>query len=234
MRKLLTAGARAPAPHRPARSSSILAALLAVGVVLGFVVLRTSSNHDTVGSSSSSTTTSSPAPSTTQAQQAAPPETSTTTTARQLAAPDTVAGSELCTPSDLTVSATSDASSYAPGAAVQVSTVVYDHTACTFDPQGGGGYPCPSNVVVVNGSGDQVWPWPGQGEQCSPPAAQALQPGDQLTLQATWNEQVQTAGGGTEQSPPATYQVLGTWSWSAGSGQTPYQVQGSSTTFSIS
>jgi hypothetical protein len=229
------AGGRTPTPHRPALSSSVLAALLAVGVVLGFVAVRTVTQHDTARSSVSSTTVP-PTTTTTGVQHSAPPtvaSTTTTTAASQAASPAPSPTSRLCTPSDVSVSSSSDASSYPPGAVVRVSTEVQDLVACTFHPQGGGNYPCPSNVVVVQSGGGQVWPVPGQGEQCSPPADQVLEPGDAVTLRAAWPEQVETTGGTTEQAPAGDYQVLGTWSWAAGSGQVPYQVQAYSPVFYV-
>lgn len=234
---LTAAGTRTPAPHRPRLSSSIMAALVAIGVVLGFVVVRSVTHNDTARSSASSTTTVPPSTTTTGVQHSVPPpvpSTTTTTPPKQATSPPPSTTSSLCTPSDLTVSAASDAGSYSPGQVVQVTTEVNDVVACTFHPQGAGSYPCPSNVVVVESGGGQVWPVPGQGEQCSPPANQVLEPGDQVTLRAAWNEQVATTAGGTEQAPAGNYQVLGTWSWAAGSGQGPYQVQAYSGTFYVS
>lgn len=213
----------------------MLAALLAIGVVLGFVAVRATHNDAARQTSSSSTTTLPPTTtSTTVLRHSAPPPASSTTTTGAAPLQDTVSNPGLCTPSDVSVSAASDANSYPPGATVEVKTVVQDLRACTFDPQGAGNYPCPSNVVVVQSGGGQVWPMPKQGEKCSPPAAQVLEPGDQVSLNAAWPQQVASAAGGTEQAPPGNYQVLGTWSWSAGSGQTPYQIQAYSGSFSVS
>lgn len=210
----------------------MLAALLAIGVVLGFVALRaTHDNNASRSSASSSSTTVPPTTSTTQVQHVAPPPVaSTTTTTSSPQRQATTSTSTLCTPSDVSVSASASGS----GSVVEVSTFVDDIVSCTFDPQGAGNYPCPSNVVVVQSGGGQVWPAPGQREQCSPPAAQILRPGDRVSLQATWPEQVGTTSGGTEPAPPGNYQVLGTWSWAAGSGQTPYQVQAYSASFYVS
>lgn len=225
------AGDRA-VPHRPTVAASLIVALLAVGVVLGLVAV--SQDHDSpVGTRLPGVTTSTPStaapPTNITLVPAAPSTTAGTTTT--IAATTTTAGTspptgtEPCTPSELRVSASSNRPSYAPGQTVDVTTEVTDVVACTFDPEAPSGA-CP-DAVVVEQSGAPVWPWPGQQEQCSPPAPTVLEPGQQESLTAAWNQQVRGAGGGGRQAPPGSYDVVGTWAWSGGPGQAPYQQQGS-------
>jgi hypothetical protein len=128
----------------------------------------------------------------------------------------------------VTVSASTPDDAYPPGESLQVTTEVTDVIACTFDPIATG-----DCIVVVESSGGQVWPWPNQGEQCAPPAASVLDPGDVETLQATWNQQVLSTSGQSEAAPPGSYVAVGTWSWASDS-SSPDQLAARSTPFDLS
>ena len=214
-----------------------MTALLAIGAVLGFVAVRTVA-HTSPGSSASApttTTTSAPpaAPGSRPAT-AAPPSTTVPPKPAPSPAPVTTASPAqltACTPSDVTVTTITDYGSYPPNTYVQVTTVVRDVFPCSFVPESVGGA-CPSAISVVDGSGRQVWPAPGQGEQCSLPATRTLSPGDVETLQAAWNQQVLTTSGRFTQAPAGNYVALGTWSWQQPGGS-PYQVQVRSAPFTI-
>lgn len=214
-----------------------MAALLAVGVVLGFVAVR-NTDHRAQGNLVPETTTSVPAPFSTTVPRdnitlvPPTPATSTTTVAAPVVAPPTTGGPGLCTASDLQLSASSDSSSYAPGQPVDLSTDVTDVVACTFEAQAPAGRACADSIVVEQ-SDSRLWPWPGQGEQCSPPAPTVLEPGDRETLAAVWNQRVLTADGSTEQASAGSYQAVGTWAWLTVDGQSPYAEQATAT-FSIS
>jgi hypothetical protein len=211
-------------PHRPAVSSSILAALLAVGVVLGFVATR--ANHPANGSFASTTTT---APTTTTPPTVVVPTTRPTTTTAPTTTTTTTAavatGSLPCTPSEVRVSVSTSSTNYPPAYPVTITTAVTDVTACVFTPQPGGQLTCPVFLDVTNGAGNQVWPRAGQAEGCSPPSAAALTPGQQESVSVVWNQQVSGAGGKPQQAPPGAYTAMAFWSWSAGAGQRPYQAQ---------
>lgn len=221
---------RSPVPHSPALGSSIIAAVLAVGLVLGLVAVR-SNDHTTSGVRPIPPTSMPRSPTTTAGRHVsateptAPPTTSipppvTSTTA----APS----SALCTAADVTVSTKTPDAAYPPGESLEVTTEVTDVTACTFDP-----IATDDCIVVDESSGGQVWPWPNQGEQCSPPAASVLDPGDVETLQAIWNQQVQSVDGQSEAAPPGSYVAVGTWSWASG-GSSPHQAAAASTPFNVS
>ncbi|HZU78926.1 MAG TPA: hypothetical protein VE991_03325 [Acidimicrobiales bacterium] len=210
--------------------SSILTALGAVVVVLAFTALRgdhTSSSSAPPTSTSTTATphrltvvppTTAPAPTTT----AVPP----TTTA-------TSAPIGPCQAGDVRVSTVTDATAYQPGQAVQVTTTLQAVRSCVFNPVSAGPYNCPSWIVVTDAQG-QVWPWPGEGEECSAPAATVLSAGDEETLRAAWNGQVMTTAGTPGAAPPGSYSAVGTWAWSTGSGQSPAVVSSRSGSFSES
>lgn len=221
-------------PHRPTLAASFIVALLAVAVVLGFVAV--SDTHTSAdGRLVPGLTTSAPAPSTTapRTNVTLVPAPTTTVTTTATTAAGTVSTSPpaspgWCTPSDLRVSTSTNNANYPAGQAVEVDTDVIDVVACTFDAETAAGQSCPDSVTVEQ-SGNQVWPWPGQAEQCSPPAPTVLAPGDRESLAAAWNQQVLTTDGGPRQAPPGTYEAVGTWAWSAGAGRAPHQEQDSAT-----
>jgi hypothetical protein len=130
------------------------------------------------------------------------------------------------------VATATDSSAYSPGSTVTVTTLLRALRACVFQPVANGPYSCADWVIITDAGGHQVFPSPGQGEQCSPPAATVLQPGVTESLRAAWNQQVQT-GGGYAQAPPGYYQAVGTWGWSAGPGQPPYVVSARSSSFAV-
>ena len=192
-------------PHRPALSSSIIAALLAVGVVLGFVATR-ASNHSANGAFSTTTTppTTTTAPTTTTTT---PPTTTTTAPTTTTTAAHVANASSPCTPSDVSVSVSARGNRQSVG----ITTAVTDVVACAFTPQPGGSLSCPVFVDVTGGGGNQVWPAAGQSETCSPPRAVAFTPGQQEVVSVDWSP-----------ASPGSYTANGFWSWSSGGG-TPYQ-----------
>lgn len=213
-----------------------MAAMLAVGVVLGFVAVR-NTDRTTQGDTVPGITTVPAAPSTTDpgdsiTLEPATPDTPSTTVAVPVTAPPSTSSPGWCTASDLQVSASSISTSYGPGETVDLYTAVTDVVPCTFEAQASAGQPC-ADSIAVDQAGNEVWPWPGQGEQCSPPAPTVLERGDRETLAAAWNQQVRTTSGGNGQAPPGHYEAVGTWSWLTGDGQAPYQEQATAT-FSIS
>ena len=221
------------APHRPTLASSLVAALLAVGVVLGFVVARDTGPSIPSGQRGLPTT-SAPVPSTSTPSLS----TGTTTTSPTTTAPHAVvtttspSGPGPCTPSQVVVTTTTDGSSYPSGATVTVTTLLRAVQACVFQPVAVGPYSCADTVVITDAGGAQQWPWPGQSEQCSPPAPTVLEPGVTESLRAAWNGWVY--GGGNEHpAPNGVYQAIGTWAWSAGSGRAPYQVSTRSQPFTV-
>jgi hypothetical protein len=217
-------GGKTHLPHRPALSSSILAALLAVGVVLGFVATR-AGNHTRNGAFASTTTTT---PTTTLPNVVVPTTAPTTTTTAPTTTTTTTAVSSAslpCTPSEVRIGVSTNSTNYPPAYPVTITTTVTDLSACVFAPQSGGQLSCPVFVDVVNGAGNQVWPRAGQAENCAPPSAGAMSPGQQEIVSVVWDQQVSGAGGGAQQAPPGAYTAMGFWSWSAGDGRRPYQGQ---------
>lgn len=162
--------------------------------------------HPTAAASGSATTTTT----------AANPETVVA------AAPTTTAPPGPCTTSDLTITTTTDAASYVPGAPVTATTRLVDETACVFTPVPSGEYHCPTTIDFVDSNGDQVYPVSGQGEQCADVTGGTLSPGATRSVAVQWPEQA--AG---------QYKAVGTWSWSAVSGPA-VQAGADSSTFSVS
>ncbi|HLI75217.1 MAG TPA: hypothetical protein VKU86_15175 [Acidimicrobiales bacterium] len=138
----------------------------------------------------------------------------------------------LCTPGDVTMSTTTDSSSYSPGQTITATTTVVDRVACVFTPVAAGQYNCGTSVVFTDGHGQQVFPLPGQSEQCAQPASATLQPGQAESVAITWNGMLPVLGVPSG-APPGQYTAVGTWTWSAGPGQSPYSVTASSPAFTI-
>jgi hypothetical protein len=140
-----------------------------------------------------------------------------------------------CTPGDLSITTVTATSSYQPGVAIDITTELEAiGSPCQLTPVESGAYSCGASVIVNGPSGSQVWPMADQGEQCAQPAAGVLQPGYGQNVTVAWNEQYFDPSAGTvAQVPPGQYQAFGTWTWSAGSGQTPYTVTAASSAFDI-
>lgn len=224
---------RGAAPHKPTLASSLVAALLAVGVVLGFVVARTSG--PSIPSNGSQPTTSVPRVTVPVVSPPVYPAATTSTTSPHtvVSAPSQASGPAPCTPADVSVTTATDASSYPSGGTVTVTTLLRAVRACVFQPVASGPYGCADTVIVVDGSNHQAWPWPGESEQCSPPAATVLQPGVTETLRAAWDGDVYSNGRFVP-APPGTYQAIGTWYWSAGAGQGTSRATVASAPFAVS
>ena len=221
------------APHRPTITSSLVAALMAVGVVVGFVLIRT--GNPTVSGQTAPTPSIPGTRATVPPGQSSAPLASGAPTTAPTSPPVTSAtsspGTRYCTPADVEVSSATDSSAYGPGRTVTVTTLLRAARTCVFQPVPTGQYSCASTIVVTDAGGSQVFPWPGQPEQCSPPAPTVLQPGVTESLRAAWNQRV--SAGGAQQAQPGSYQALGTWAWSSGPGQAPYQVSARSQPFVI-
>lgn len=232
-------GTGARPPRRPLDRSllAFLVFALAVAVIVVAALLVHALTRPTQASAplvqSSTTTTSQPATSTTTTSPAASTTTTTPASTTTTAAGAVAAAPGPCTANDVEVVTTTDRSTYTPGQPVVVTTKVIDRTACVFQPVNIPGTQCPTSVTVDQG-GAQVWPAAGQGEQCSIPQATTLQPGMAESVSATWNQQVFSSQSGLQQAPAGTYNAVGDWGWSAGSGKPPVVVQAPSTGFVIS
>lgn len=133
---------------------------------------------------------------------------------------------------DLSIATTVDHSSYASGASVTVLTKLVVKTACDLDLVPEGEYRCGESVMVDNSSGKQVFPVPGQGEQCGVLPKGLVRPGTTDSDSAVWDQRTHLDSG-TGQAPPGRYLGVGRWSWSAGTGRAPYEVSADSATFTI-
>ncbi len=219
------------APHRPTIASSLVAALVAVGVVLLFVLIRTGgptvpSNTRTVPTTGVPATPSTTGP---PLAQTTPP----TTTASPSASGRSGTTPGLCTVADLHVSTTTDSAWYLPGAPVTATTYLRAVRACVLQPAAVAPYGCATSLVIVDALGHQVWPWANQGEVCTSPASMVLRAGVTESVRSQWNGQV-PSGAGSSAAPPGTYQAVGTWAWSAGAGQVPVELSARSQPFSVS
>lgn len=154
---------------------------------------------------------------------AASPST-TAAPAKPAVAPVVAAAAPLgpCTAHDLDIATRTGQSSYSVGQAVNVLTTVTDVHSCIFQPAPTGAYSCASSIVIASG-GNQVWPAPGQAESCNAPAGMTMNPGSTESLSATWTA-----------SAAGTYEALGEWGWSGGSGQPTNTANVPSAPFTVS
>jgi len=125
-----------------------------------------------------------------------------------------------CTPGNLAVSTTTDASEYSFGSAVTITTRLVAQSSCVYDPVASGPYSCPTTVVVVSQVGSQVYPYPAQSEQCAQVDSGTLASGEALTVTVVWS-----------QAPLGQYSAVGTWSWGADSN--PCQLSATSAPFEV-
>lgn len=135
-----------------------------------------------------------------------------------------------CTDGDLDFMTTTDSGTYSPGETVKMVMEVTDVTPCIFQPEAVGASGCPSTLVVT-GDGSQVFPNSGYGENCDPPPAQAMNPGSEEAVSAVW---VIPSDWDQTSSPGNSYQAVGEWGWSAGTGQAPDTIDIGSQLFTIS
>jgi hypothetical protein len=149
-------------------------------------------------------------------------------------APASVSGAApgTCSPGDVSITTTTDSASYNPGADVTVTSRLVDDAACVFTPVQSGQYSCPTTVLIVGGSGSQVYPMNGQKEDCADVPAETLEPGTAVTVTSMWPEQTMGSGG-PGQARGGQYRAQAVWAWSAGSGAAPYQVAADSPPFSV-
>ncbi len=170
--------------------------------------------------SSTSKATSTPSQTTSPSTPAAA-VTPTTAPKTKESTPTTVAAAPpQCTPQDFTVSTATDSSSYWVGAPVTVTTKLIDTTTCVFDPTAAGQYGCPTTVIIQDQMGNQVFPQPGQSEQCAAVSGGTLKPGQSRSVKLMWN-----------QDPPGEYTAVGTWAF--GPPSSPYQYSASSQPFVV-
>jgi hypothetical protein len=146
------------------------------------------------------------------------------TAAAAAATTTTTAPLGYCTTSDLDFKTATNASSYSPGDAVDMTMTVTDVTSCIFQPVAVGAYDCPTTLVVSQG-GTQVFPDASNSESCDPPPGQTMNPGSSESLSAAWQIPQGTQSG-------QDYQAVGEWGWSSGSGK-PNTVNIASNPFAI-
>ncbi|MDE3087044.1 MAG: hypothetical protein KGJ77_09800 [Acidobacteriota bacterium] len=106
-----------------------------------------------------------------------------------------------CTAGDLSVSTTTDRTSYTAGMPVVVVTKVTDLNSCVFTPAAPSGSSCPTAIAVDYAGGG---PAPMGAESCTPPAQTTMNPGSTETVTATL-----PAG----ELSPGSYRALGSWGW---------------------
>lgn len=223
-------------------AKSALAALFAVGIVVGFSFALTSGATTKASRSASPATTAPRAhlittPPTTPPAPVhvpSPPPAPVTTTPAPPTAPAAASSPGPCTPNEVSITTVTNSANYAPGQPVTVTTELQADTACSLVPVESGQYACGATAVVVNAANDQVWPMPGQAETCAAPAPQVLSAGNGVEVAVAWNQEfLNPATHSPGQAPPGLYAAVGAWSWSAGPGQAPYTVAVESSQFAI-
>jgi hypothetical protein len=138
-----------------------------------------------------------------------------------------------CVPGDVTVTTSTDRSSYSPGDQVTVVTKLVSSVACELTLFPAGMYDCGESIVVDTWSGEQVFPTLGQSEQCGNLPQGLITPGSSEIATIVWNQRAMLPGGGTGQAAPGRYEAIGSWSWNSGSAGAPYQVAVDSAPFTI-
>lgn len=144
-----------------------------------------------------------------------------------------VGASKPCAPSDLTITTSTDRSSYSPGVSITVTTRLVSSVACEFTLFPAGIYNCGESIVVDTWSGEQVFPTLGQSEQCASLPEGVLTPGSAETATIVWNQRTLLPTGGTGQASPGRYEAIGSWSWGSGAEGAPYEVAADSAPFTI-
>lgn len=231
-------------PYRPRRASSVVSALCAVGLVTGFALAETADNAPAHlrGSANLRHTHGAPAPPATRIPTLPSPATTAPTAPAPSAPPPSVAASSAtppppgpCTPDELSITTAPATTAYQQGEVIDVTTELRAISSpCELDPVPEGAYACGTDVVVDGPPGSQVWPMPGQQEQCAQPSPTLLQPGYVEDVTMAWNQQYQDPSSGSQaQVPAGLYQAFGTWTWNAGSGMPPYSVTSASSPFAI-
>ena len=160
------------------------------------------------------------------------PTTTSVLPASAASASSTPGSARPCTPADLDITTTTDRASYMPGVPVRVVTKLVSRVACELDLVPDGKPSCGESLVVDSWSGEQAFPAIGQSEQCGILPSEVLTPGNPDTATVVWDERTSIAGG-TGEAPPGRYDAIGSWSWSAGGREQPYEVAVHSALFTI-
>ncbi|MHB8440023.1 MAG: hypothetical protein ACYDD4_12810 [Acidimicrobiales bacterium] len=219
---------RFTAPHgRPSLQASIVAAVVAVGLVLALVAITSKSTQTngalpTTSLPAPSTTSSAPVPSTQATVPAPPARSTTTTTARTVTRVTTTTTTVIipvCSASDFEITTSTDQSTYAPASTVTVTTTLRDLLACVYQPVDSPPYSC-SVTLTVDEGGAQVFPAAGQTETCNDPGRGVIEPGTQIMRSIAWSD-----------PPPGTYEALAAWDWAGSSGTVN---QSASSAFTVS
>lgn len=238
--------------YRPRKTSLAIAVLSALAVVMAFTVAETTSHSAGPASSVSPRTDAAPTPRPADSPPTTIPTIIGTVPSPTLPAPlprnapaparspsdDSQVvnqpAPQPCTPSELAASTATDSSSYRPGSPVRVTTELRDDGGpCVFTPAKAGQYECGTSLVVDGASGDQVWPVPGQSEQCAQPSATVLQHGYTESVSVSWDQQYLPRSSSPEaQAPSGSYEAVGKWSWN-GPGQQVYTLSADSAPFTI-
>ena len=114
-----------------------------------------------------------------------------------------------CSSSDLSITTATDASSYAPGAPVRITTQLRNTSshACTA-PSGG----CGPEVVVDNSGGNYVWSSRPPGTAaCLVEVETTFAAGQTSSFEATWQQCTWQQGTCSGQVAPGTYSARGIW-----------------------
>jgi hypothetical protein len=120
------------------------------------------------------------------------------------------------------------------GSPVTVTTTIEDVATCVLVPVPTGAYSCGTSVTVADAGGSQVWPVPGQSEQCAQPSPSTLDPGATISVTVVWTGLSNLPGTSTDvPAPPGSYTAKGTWSWAGPSGQGPVTVSATSVPFTM-
>lgn len=138
-----------------------------------------------------------------------------------------------CAPGDLTITTSTDRSSYSPGDSITVVTKLVSSVVCSLTLFPTGQYDCGESIVVDTWSGEQVFPTLGQSDQCANLPQGLLTPGSAETATLVWNQTTTLPAGGTGQASPGRYEAIGSWSWNSGAAGAPYQVAVGSAPFTI-
>jgi len=133
----------------------------------------------------------------------------------------------------VTITTTTDKSSYSSGKPVTIVTKLVSNAACDLELVPSGQYECGESVVVDTWSGQQAYPMLGQGEQCGSLPKGAVTPGTAESATVVWNPKASAPSVGGAAAQPNRYQAVGSWSWSDGSDKPAFEVAVDSAPFSV-
>ncbi|MGH9028117.1 MAG: hypothetical protein ACRDV4_00645 [Acidimicrobiales bacterium] len=138
-----------------------------------------------------------------------------------------------CAPSDVTITTTTDRPHYARGDQVTVMTKLVSESSCVLKLEASGEFGCGESIVIDTSARHQVFPAPGQSEQCGALPHGMVQPGTTDVETVVWDLRGALSSGRAGKVTPGRYEAVGNWYWRSGKLTPPYEVAAHSTPFEV-